>query len=55
MLNKAIEEDEADANKHTACIAPDQIAIDDSHKINKHIAKIDGVPIFGVLWTCMDS
>jgi hypothetical protein len=55
MLNKAIEADEADANQHTACIAPDQIAIDDSHKINKHIAKIDGVPIFGALWTCMDS
>jgi len=24
-------------------------------KVNKHIAKIDGVPIFGALWTCMDS
>jgi hypothetical protein len=23
--------------------------------VNKHIAKIDGVPIFGALWTCMDS
>lgn len=55
MLNKAIEADEADANQHTACIAPDQIAVDDSHKINKHIAKIDGIPIFGALWTCMDS
>ena len=28
MLNKAIEENEVDANQHTACIAPDQIAID---------------------------
>ena len=57
MLNKAIEVDEADANQHTACIAPDQIEIqvDNSHKINKHIAKINGVPIFGALWTCMDS
>ena len=23
--------------------------------MNKHIAKLDGVPIFGALWTCMDS
>ena len=55
MLNKTIEVDEADGNQHTACIAPDQIAVDDSHKINKHIVKIDGVPIFTALWTCMDS
>ncbi|KAF8190775.1 hypothetical protein BJ912DRAFT_1058509 [Pholiota molesta] len=55
MMNKAIERDEADANQHTACLAPDQIAIDDSHKVNKHIAKVDGVPIFNALWTCMDS
>jgi hypothetical protein len=33
MLNKAIEADEHDANQHTAIIAPDQIAIDDSHKV----------------------
>jgi len=26
-----------------------------SYQVNKHIAKIDGVPIFGALWTCMDS
>ena len=24
-------------------------------QINKHIAKVDGVPIFGALFTCMDS
>lgn len=24
-------------------------------KVNKHIAKQDGVPIFSVLWTCMSS
>lgn len=24
-------------------------------QVNKHIAKIDGIPIFGALWTCMDS
>ncbi|KAF5384343.1 hypothetical protein D9615_003177 [Tricholomella constricta] len=41
MMNKAIESDESDANQHTACLAPDQLAIDDSHKVNKHIAKID--------------
>jgi hypothetical protein len=33
MMNKAIERDEPDANQHTACLAPDQIAIDDSHKV----------------------
>ncbi|KAK7012668.1 hypothetical protein R3P38DRAFT_3323885 [Favolaschia claudopus] len=55
MLNKAIEADEDDANQHTACQRPDNLAIDDSHKINKHIAKVDGLPIFGALWTCMDS
>lgn len=33
MLNKAIEADEQDANQHTAIIAPDQISIDDSHKV----------------------
>ncbi len=33
MLNKAIECDEADANQHTACLKPDQLAIDDSHKV----------------------
>lgn len=68
----AIESDEPDANQHLACLAPDQLAIDDSHKvfiqvhlkdfgswdalqINKHIAKIDVVSIFGALFTCMDS
>ena len=55
MLNKSIEANEANVNQHIACIAPDQIAIDDSHKTNKHIAKIDGVSIFSALWTCMDS
>lgn len=33
MMNKAIESDEATANQHTACLSPDQIAIDDSHKV----------------------
>ncbi|KAF9470560.1 hypothetical protein BDN70DRAFT_998898 [Pholiota conissans] len=55
MMNQAIERDEADANQHTSCLNPDQIAIDDSHKVNKHIAKVDGVAIFNALWTCMDS
>ncbi|KAK0221578.1 hypothetical protein IW262DRAFT_1296265 [Armillaria fumosa] len=55
MLNKAIEQDEADANQHTACLEPDQLVIDNSHKVNKHIAKEDGVPIFSALWTCMSS
>ena len=34
MMMKAIEQDEAAANQHTACLAPDQIAIDDSHKVS---------------------
>lgn len=33
MMNKSIEGDEADADQHTAYLAPDQIAIDDSHKV----------------------
>jgi hypothetical protein len=33
MMMKAIERSEPDANQHTACLAPDQIAIDDSHKV----------------------
>jgi len=33
MMNKAIEEEEAEANQHTACLALDQISIDDSHKV----------------------
>jgi hypothetical protein len=33
MMNKAIEGAEGDANQHTACLAVDQIAIDDSHKV----------------------
>jgi hypothetical protein len=33
MMNKSIERDEGDANQHTACLAVDQIAIDDSHKV----------------------
>jgi hypothetical protein len=37
MMNKAIELDEAAADQHTACLAPDQIAIDDSHKVSTHM------------------
>ncbi|KZT32687.1 hypothetical protein SISSUDRAFT_1133021 [Sistotremastrum suecicum HHB10207 ss-3] len=55
MLNHEIEKDEEIANQHTSCLPPDHLAIDDSHKINKHIAKMDGIPIFGALWTCMNA
>ncbi|PPQ71065.1 hypothetical protein CVT26_011467, partial [Gymnopilus dilepis] len=55
MLNKCIERDERDANQHTSCLPPDQIAIDDSHKVNKHMAKEAGSPVYNALWTCMDS
>jgi len=33
MMNRVIESDELDANQHTSCLAPDQLAIDDSHKV----------------------
>jgi len=33
ILNRDIEADKHDANQHMAIIAPDQIAIDDSHKV----------------------
>ena len=33
MMMKVIECDEPDANQHTACLPPNQIAIDDSHKV----------------------
>ncbi|KAJ7047966.1 hypothetical protein C8F04DRAFT_1247577 [Mycena alexandri] len=56
MMNKAIEKDEPEANQHTACIGvSDELALDDSHKIIKHIATYEGVPIFNALWTCMDA
>jgi hypothetical protein len=33
MMNKAIERDEPDANQHTSCLPPDQVDVDDSHKV----------------------
>lgn len=33
MMNQVIERDEPDANQHTSCISPDQLSIDDSHKV----------------------
>jgi hypothetical protein len=33
IMNKAIELKEAEADQHTACLGPDQIAIDNSHKV----------------------
>ncbi|KAJ7861486.1 hypothetical protein B0H13DRAFT_1900460, partial [Mycena leptocephala] len=55
MMNKAIELDEADADQHTACLPIDDLCVDDNHKVNKHIARVDGVPIFGAMWTCMSG
>ncbi|KAF8133168.1 hypothetical protein K438DRAFT_1998221 [Mycena galopus ATCC 62051] len=55
MMNKAIELEEADADQHTACLSIDDLCVDDNHKVNKHIAKVDGVPIFGAMWTCMSG
>ncbi|KAJ7747498.1 hypothetical protein B0H16DRAFT_1850684 [Mycena metata] len=55
MMNKAIERDEPNADQHTSCLDSDHVDIDDSHKIIKHIANEDGVPIFNALWTCMSS
>jgi len=37
LMNKAAEQSEHDANQHTACLVPDQIAIDDSHKVSSKI------------------
>ncbi|KAJ7624250.1 hypothetical protein DFH06DRAFT_1445903 [Mycena polygramma] len=53
MMNKAIELDEANADQLTGCLDGEDLSADDSHKIVKHIAKYDGVPIFTALWTCM--
>ncbi|KAG6849716.1 hypothetical protein H0H93_006013 [Arthromyces matolae] len=55
VLNHVIESQEQDAVQHTSCLPLDQLAIDDSHKVNKHMAKYDGVPVFNALWTCMTS
>jgi hypothetical protein len=33
MMNKVIESEEHDAEQHTACLAADQVSIDDSHKV----------------------
>lgn len=33
MYNRAVEADEAVANQHTSLLAPDQISVDDSHKV----------------------
>jgi hypothetical protein len=33
MMNKAIESEERDAEQHTACLATEQISVDDSHKV----------------------
>ena len=35
MMNKAIEIEEHDADQHTSCLAPAQLAIDDSHKVSR--------------------
>jgi hypothetical protein len=41
MMTKAIESDEPDANQHTACLAPDQLANDYSHKVFIQVCLID--------------
>ncbi|KAJ6616822.1 hypothetical protein B0H10DRAFT_2219161 [Mycena sp. CBHHK59/15] len=55
MMNKAIELEEADADQHTACLSIEDLCVDDNHKVNKHIARVDGIPIFGAMWTCMSG
>ncbi|KAJ7866109.1 hypothetical protein B0H13DRAFT_2352691 [Mycena leptocephala] len=55
MMNKAIEREEADADQHTACQSPENLCIDDSHKVLLRFANVNGVPIFGAMWTCMSS
>jgi hypothetical protein len=34
MMNKTIEIREPDADQHASCLAPAQLAIDDSHKVS---------------------
>jgi hypothetical protein len=41
MMNRSIEQDKADANQHTSCLGPDQIAIDDSHKVSTSLIYVD--------------
>ncbi|KAL0574869.1 hypothetical protein V5O48_007096 [Marasmius crinis-equi] len=53
MLNKAIERDELVANQHTSLLKAQQLSIDDSHKIVKHMIQEDGVVVHGSLWTAM--
>jgi hypothetical protein len=33
MMNKEIESEEHDAEQHTACLATEQVSVDDSHKV----------------------
>ncbi|KIK55783.1 hypothetical protein GYMLUDRAFT_248378 [Collybiopsis luxurians FD-317 M1] len=46
-----IESHKHDFHQHTAMLTGDICAIDHSHKLVKHIAKVDGVPIFTALLT----
>lgn len=48
MLNRAIEADEPDADQHTSCLEPDQLAPDDSHKACAAIV------FSSALLTCLD-
>ncbi|KAF9252463.1 hypothetical protein L218DRAFT_1010410 [Marasmius fiardii PR-910] len=55
MLNKAVELVELAANQHTSLLEAQQLSIDDSHKIVKHMVQEDGVVLRGLLWTAMIS
>ncbi|RDB16051.1 hypothetical protein Hypma_003473 [Hypsizygus marmoreus] len=46
MYDKLIEEHSSDFRQHTAMLSADICAIDHSHKITKHIARVNGVQVF---------
>ncbi|KAJ3963552.1 hypothetical protein EV361DRAFT_786209, partial [Lentinula raphanica] len=51
VYDSFIESHQDDFNQHTAMLSARVCAIDHSYKLAKHIAKIDGVPIFIALLT----
>ncbi|KAF7323784.1 3'-5' exonuclease domain-containing protein [Mycena kentingensis (nom. inval.)] len=51
VYDKFIESHRATLNQHTAMLSGRVCAIDHSHKLAKHVFKVDGVPIFTALLT----
>ncbi|KAG6875262.1 hypothetical protein C0992_004529 [Termitomyces sp. T32_za158] len=51
MYDKFVAEHRLDLNQHTAMLTGEVCAIDHSFKLTKHIAKVNGVPVFIALLT----